>query len=1065
MADKRISQLIERTNIANNDVLPIVASGATTTNKVTISTIQDWMQDNLDVGVTSVGLSMPSAFVVSNSPVTASGNITVTGAGTVSQYIRGDGSLADFPQSSGGGGASVSYYLNGSVSQGTIGGIAYREMNKTPIFGTGTDITINANGYIASFITDAGDPALLEIPGGNWNFETYLSASSGGGSPTFYIELYKVNSGGTATLIASNSATPELIAFGTTINPYFSALAVPTTVLTLTDRLALRYYVTHAGRTITLHTEDNHLCQIITTFTTGLTALNGLTAQVQNFATGTTGTDFNIASAVATHTFNIPSASATARGLVTTGSQTIAGAKTFSDDAIINGVRVGRGSGTITSNTIVGEGALNANTTGNSNTAIGQASLPLNTTGSSNTAVGRGSLEKNTTAIWNCGVGTFSLFANTTGSSNIAIGNGAGGLIADGITENSITNNSVFLGGNTRALANNQTNQIVIGHNAIGNGSNTVTIGNDSITSTFLKGNISLKGENSAVKSIQYTNPSGTLHWSVQTSFGSAGEHQPFSIRNGVLGTDAILIQPSSNNISLTGSLNGTSAVFTGNVTSYDTLVSRTLTNTTPTLLLSRNNANNGFGVMRVLDGGTISFENGATGASQTSRLTLDGTTGTAIFTGALNGTSASFTGTVTMSGADNRINSGNELRFYRTDNAIYSRIYDAGSSFVLDNRNGNGFSFQSAGTNQFSIASTGAATFSSSVTSPVVKLSDSTLSGAGGFEFTSEAFFGARFQSNAYKFMAGNNSTEYMRITSTGNVGIGTPSPTTYSLAGRHLEVNDAGGGYAFIHNNTTTVKSFIASNESGLHAAFFTFSNHPLLLGTNNTERMRITSGGYLKASNTGTYINANLNYHELRTNLTDEWISRISSTAASPYGLNILYTNASPNGADNWFIYCQDDTNVRFRVASNGNVTNTNGSYGAISDIKLKENIEDASPKLDDLMKVKVRNYNLIGDEKKQIGVIAQELEEVFPAMIDESEDFEEVEVPQLDEEGNEVLNEEGEVVTTKEKVSKGTSTKSVKYSVFVPMLIKAMQEQQEQIKSLTEQVEALKSQING
>jgi hypothetical protein len=255
---------------------------------------------------------MPSAFTVSNSPLTANGTIGVAGAGTLSQYIRGDGSLADFPESSGGGG-SVSYYLNGSVDQGTIGGVAYKELNKVPILGAGTDFTINADGYIASFITDAGDPNLLEIPGGNWNFETYFSSSSSGGTPTFYVELYKYD-GTTFTLIASSVTSPEFIAFGTTLTPYFSTLAVPTTTLALTDRLAVRYYVTHSGRTITLHTENNHLCQIITTFTTGLTALNGLTAQVQNFAVGTTGTDFNIASAVSTHTFNLPTASATNRG-------------------------------------------------------------------------------------------------------------------------------------------------------------------------------------------------------------------------------------------------------------------------------------------------------------------------------------------------------------------------------------------------------------------------------------------------------------------------------------------------------------------------------------------------------------------------------------------------------------------------------------------------------------------------------------------------------------------------------------------------------------------------------
>jgi hypothetical protein len=106
----------------------------------------------------------------------------------------------------------------------------------------------------------------------------------------------------------------------------------------------------------------------------------------------------------------------------------------------------------------------------------------------------------------------------------------------------------------------------------------------------------------------------------------------------------------------------------------------------------------------------------------------------------------------------------------------------------------------------------------------------------------------------------SGTGVTERMRITSGGNVGIGTTNPTTYSLNGRHFELNDAGGGYSFIHNNTTTVKSFYAINEASLLAALFTFSNHPLTLGTNNTERMRITSDGYtrLSASSGGIQFN---------------------------------------------------------------------------------------------------------------------------------------------------------------------------------------------------------------
>ena len=271
--------------------------------------------------VSSVGLSMPSAFNVSNSPITTSGTIAVTGAGVASQYVRGDGTLANFPTSGGGGGASVSYYLNGSINQVAIGGVTYYEMNKTPIIGAGTDFTISTNGYIASFLTDAGDPALLNIPAGNWNFEMFFSASSGGGTPSFYVELYKYD-GTTFTLISSGSTVPESITAGTAIDLYTTALTVPSTTLTLTDRLAVRVYVNNSGRTITLHTEDNHLCQIITTFTTGLTALNGLTAQVQYFQTGTSGTDFNISSTTATHTFNLPTASATNRGALSSANWT-----------------------------------------------------------------------------------------------------------------------------------------------------------------------------------------------------------------------------------------------------------------------------------------------------------------------------------------------------------------------------------------------------------------------------------------------------------------------------------------------------------------------------------------------------------------------------------------------------------------------------------------------------------------------------------------------------------------------------------------------------------------------
>ena len=266
-------------------------------------------------GLTSVGLTMPAAFSVANSPLTSDGTIEVTAAGTSAQYIRGDGQLATLP-SGGGGGASVFYYLNGSIAASVA---TYKQLSNTAVIGSGTDFAITGNGLITQFLTDVGNPNRLQIPSGAWNFEMFFSMSSSGGTPKFYVELLKYN-GATFTTIADNSAAPETISGGTSIDLYLSSLAVPETTLLLTDRLAIRVYIVNnsGGRTATLHTEDNHLCQITTTFASGISAINGLNSNNQYLSVGTSGTDFNINSVSETHTFNLPTASATNRGALST---------------------------------------------------------------------------------------------------------------------------------------------------------------------------------------------------------------------------------------------------------------------------------------------------------------------------------------------------------------------------------------------------------------------------------------------------------------------------------------------------------------------------------------------------------------------------------------------------------------------------------------------------------------------------------------------------------------------------------------------------------------------------
>ena len=140
----------------------------------------------------------------------------------------------------------------------------------------------------------------------------------------------------------------------------------------------------------------------------------------------------------------------------------------------------------------IGYQALYSNTTGHNNTALGYLALYSNTEGYFNTALGVTALYSNTEGYGNAALGVGALYSNTTGDQNIAVGFGAGKYITGGINHNTVTSNSVFLGAYTKALADSQTNQIVIGYDATGLGSNTAILGNSSITTTQLQGNVGI---------------------------------------------------------------------------------------------------------------------------------------------------------------------------------------------------------------------------------------------------------------------------------------------------------------------------------------------------------------------------------------------------------------------------------------------------------------------------------------------------------------------------------------------------------------------------------------------
>ena len=284
---------------------------------------------------------------------------------------------------------------------------------------------------------------------------------------------------------------------------------------------------------------------------------------------------------------------------------------------------------------------------------------------------------------------------------------------------------------------------------------------------------------------------------------------------------------------------------------------------------------------------------------------------------------------------------------------------------------------------------------------------------------------------SNAASGTAGNaiTFTQAMTLDASGNLGIGTTSPSQRL----HLNIGSATAIYNRIQNSAGDC--YLGLDTSGNTNLSADNTGNQLIFKTQATERSRIDSSGNLLVGTTSAN-NSRLN--AIKGDATGPVIRAESSSGSFTGTLFEGYGGrTTTNGSYNLISVLNGDASGVFKVLDSGNAQNTNNSYGAISDIKLKENVIDATPKLEKLNQVRVVNYNLIGSEQKQIGVIAQELEQIFPGMVEETAD--------KDMEGNDL----------------GTTTKAVKYSVFVPMLIKAMQEQQAIITQLTARITALES----
>jgi hypothetical protein len=373
--------------------------------------------------------------------------------------------------------------------------------------------------------------------------------------------------------------------------------------------------------------------------------------------------------------------------------------------------------------------------------------------------------------------------------------------------------------------------------------------------------------------------------------------------------------------------------------------------------------------------------------------------------TGALSGTSATF--------------SANASATYFT--ATAGQGYNGNLNFNYNNANTSSFGYWGGGTNTvFLVTSTGAATFSSSVTAnSFIQTSGSGtylraynytwVGGSGGdygsvgynigyttttntYNYSATDFSSMiRFHQGGFQFKtapsgtAGNaiSYTDAVTITNSGNVGIGTTSPDTllhvYGAAGWIKAETSSTGSARFQAKNATQTTDYGTDSSGGF---IQTNGAYPLIIYTNQTERMRITSGGKLLVNTT--------------TILDDFTINGGIRSFGSNAG---FFFNTRGNSDNNVFFGWYSNTSSLTYFYSNGNgnvasINNTTGVYMPLSDKNKKKDFEESSIGLNEILQLKPTLYRMKSDNtqgQKELGFIAQEVKGIIPSAYQESKDF--------------------------------------------------------------------------
>ena len=252
-----------------------------------------------------------------------------------------------------------------------------------------------------------------------------------------------------------------------------------------------------------------------TTLTIGIENGANETVDLSSLEDGT-GITFAQASAITDNTAKVGITSGQASAITANTAKVVITQVNGLSDALVedDSIYIGSDPSATTSdaqhNVAIGPNALIAITTGDANIAVG-FSLTSNTEGSVNTSVGYGALKENLTGNYNSGYGRGALIENTSGTGNTANGWNA-------LSVNKTGNYNTAVGAMADLGADNLTNATAIGNGAIVTASNTMQLGNTSVTNVKTSGSvtagaITIPNTDGSNGQLLATDGSGQLYW------------------------------------------------------------------------------------------------------------------------------------------------------------------------------------------------------------------------------------------------------------------------------------------------------------------------------------------------------------------------------------------------------------------------------------------------------------------------------------------------------------------------------------------------------------------------